>query len=104
MSSDITHHMHIGIGEFRDNPTELWYSHSWALSIRTTSGQFAHYAPGEPSSLQTLLHSYATKRCQTTTIRHTGRVWFVGRDYRTKSADAISVHVMEIEESSKLSQ
>jgi len=41
--------MHRGLGEFVDAPTELWQSSSWLASIRTTSGEFAHYQAARPS-------------------------------------------------------
>jgi hypothetical protein len=38
IASDIRHKLHLGLGEFHDNPVEIWQSHSWRSSIRTTSG------------------------------------------------------------------
>ncbi|KAL7818066.1 hypothetical protein V8C44DRAFT_211757 [Trichoderma aethiopicum] len=42
LSSDVANNMHTGLAHFVDEPTELFHSHSWASSVRTTSGQFAH--------------------------------------------------------------
>jgi hypothetical protein len=42
MSSDVGQKMHVGLAHFVDEPEELYHSHSWASSIRTTSGEFAH--------------------------------------------------------------
>ncbi|KAN0069015.1 hypothetical protein V8E54_012644 [Elaphomyces granulatus] len=49
LRSDIYNQMHITLGKFYDNPQELWHSHAaWRSSIRTSSGQFAHYPDGKP--------------------------------------------------------
>jgi hypothetical protein len=40
--------LHQGMAEYHDAPTELWHSHAWASSIRTTAGQFAHYSSKQP--------------------------------------------------------
>jgi hypothetical protein len=48
LRSKISEQMHFGFGEFHDNPQELWHSHAWRSSIRTTSGQFAHYSSRQP--------------------------------------------------------
>lgn len=40
--SEVCNRMHFGLGEFRDNPRELWHSHAWRSSLCTTSGRFAH--------------------------------------------------------------
>src|SRR6267143_2925613 len=42
MSSDVGQKMHTGLAHFVDEPEELYHSHSWASSIRSTSGEFAH--------------------------------------------------------------
>ena len=42
MSSDVGQKMHTGPAHFVDKPEELYHSHSWASSIRSTSGEFAH--------------------------------------------------------------
>jgi hypothetical protein len=79
--------MHIGMAEFVDSPTELWQSHSWAASIRTTSGQFAHYSSGEtllPSDF--INHNCGEKdcKCGNSEYVHIGRVYEVGIDKRGK--------------------
>ena len=38
----LPHPMHTGLAHFVDEPEELYHSHSWASSIRSTSGEFAH--------------------------------------------------------------
>lgn len=35
--------IYTGLGKFVDSPQEPWESRAWLSSIRTTSGQFAHY-------------------------------------------------------------
>ncbi|KAI4657368.1 uncharacterized protein J4E79_007441 [Alternaria viburni] len=40
--------MFVGMGQFVDNPTELWHSPCWLGSVRTTSGQYAHLKDGSP--------------------------------------------------------
>ncbi|KJX92406.1 hypothetical protein TI39_contig5856g00008 [Zymoseptoria brevis] len=46
--SDIRKHQ--GIGHFTDLSNELWESMAWTGSIRTTSGEFAHYPVVDESS------------------------------------------------------
>ena len=45
MSSDIVKDMHIGMAHWVDTPSELWESRCWSSSLRTTSGQYAHFKP-----------------------------------------------------------
>ena len=81
--------MHIGMAEYIDEPSELWHSRSWSASIRSCSGDFAHYPNGEPifpsdivlyQCLEEMCH------CQAEPPEpHYGRVFSVGRD-RTASA------------------
>lgn len=42
LTSDVANAMHSGLAHFVDEPNELYHSHSWASSVRTTSGQYAH--------------------------------------------------------------
>ena len=42
VASDILRRTHIGPGLFVDNPTELFHSHAWLSSVRSTSGHYAH--------------------------------------------------------------
>lgn len=46
-SKELTKHMHFGMAELVDQPSELWYGEAWAESIRTCSGQFALYPDGQ---------------------------------------------------------
>jgi hypothetical protein len=88
MSSDIVKKMHIGMAEFRDTPTELWHSHCWASSVRTTSGQYAHCPDGTPifpSDFLLFCCNDIDCPCQTGQDMHIGRVYSVARDYRSNS-------------------
>lgn len=42
LSSDTAKDIHTSIIHFVNNPNELYYLLAWLLSIRTTSGQYAH--------------------------------------------------------------
>ena len=85
--------MHFGLGEFRDNPRELWHSHAWRSSLRTTSGRFAHYVSGKPIFPSDII----SFRCYDPSCpsgcyylsatakerQHVGRVYSVGKDFRS---------------------
>lgn len=80
--------MHIGLGEFRDAPTELWHSRCWTSSVRTTSGEYAHYSSDNTPIFPSDFISY---RCVNTECRcsrpdkphlHFGRVFGIGRYHK----------------------
>jgi hypothetical protein len=107
ISSDIQHKLHLGLGEFRDSPVEIWQSHSWRSSIRTTSGEFAHYPttqlPIFPSDFLTFrcYKPECDRGCATDTVtldkHHLGRVYSVGRDFRSGSG-AMGEITLEVQE------
>ena len=49
--SEICNRMHFGLGEFRDNPRELWHSHPWRPSVRRLVGLLTMHM-GSPYSPQ----------------------------------------------------
>ncbi|KAL8802829.1 MAG: hypothetical protein Q9200_006455, partial [Gallowayella weberi] len=83
--------MHLGLAEFVDSPTQLWHSHAWASSIRTSSGHYAHI----PATNETIFPSdFVQHRCLVPDCQcqqgdqdqlHLGRVFEVGKDYRSSS-------------------
>jgi len=108
MSSDISKSMHTGIAEFVDNPTELWHSRCWSSSIRTSSGEYAHFQQGErkpifPSDFVAYIcNDIECIVCTTGTglSNHKGRVQAVGRDMTAEAAEAGNkgIVVLEIRE------
>ena len=107
ITSDIRHKLHLGLGEFHDSPVEIWQSHSWRSSIRTTSGEFAHYLT---TQLPIFPSDFLTFRCcnpecdrgcaiDTGTLdkHHLGRVHGIGRDFRSASG-ATGKIILEIQE------
>jgi hypothetical protein len=103
MSSDVGQKMHSGLAHFVDEPEELYHSHSWASSVRSTSGEFAHIIGWEEteegsmidSMMDVVFPSDIVLYCCTITdcpcqaanaeqphLSHIGRVYGVGRDYR----------------------
>lgn len=104
MSSDISKSMHIGMAHWVDSPVELWESRCWASSLRTTSGQYAHFMPlgsaentdrsGAPIFPSDFVHFKCEDDscdCKTAadgglSTLHVGRVLGVGRDYRSDAA------------------
>jgi hypothetical protein len=112
ISFDVAKSMHSGLALFVDTPTELFHSHSWASSARTTSGRFAHILDSEGYEVELVLPSdficyYCTDigcGCQNITdswryIAHIGRVYEVGKDWRRKhcgeNAGEIAIQVQE---------
>ena len=83
LSSDLMKKMHVGMAEFVDTPSELWHSNSWAASVRTTSGQYAHYPNGKPL----FPSDFLWYRCLDTacTEIHLGRALAVGVERRSRS-------------------
>lgn len=119
LSSDIANNMHSGLAHFVDEPTELYHSHSWASSVRTTSGQFAHILgnqtgeDGRPIHLSVVFPSDFVLYCCLDSDyvcqyvsgdhphnAHVGRVYGVGKDYRsdycTKSLGDIVLQIQEV--------
>lgn len=86
---ELRNKMHFGMAEFVDAPSELWQSHAWGSSIRSCSGDFAHYSNGEvifPSDFMYYRCTHSDCTCQSEQCVHLGRVLAVGRD---KSSTAI---------------
>ncbi|OXV05389.1 hypothetical protein Egran_06843 [Elaphomyces granulatus] len=108
LRSDISNQMYFDLG---DNPKELWHSHAWRSSIRTSSGQFAHYPDGKPIFPSDFIffrcHDYkCTRGCSkpgdpsSVQRQHVGRVHSVGRDFRSsirrQAQGVITVEVQEV--------
>lgn len=106
VASDIGRRAHTGPGFFVDAPHELFESHSWLSSVRTTSGRYAHIILDDgrigpaifPSDwvYYRCLDSACELRCSA--IRdhsddivniHIGRVYGVGLDRRTRPCTAM---------------
>lgn len=94
LASNITKTMHLQMGEFHDahQQDELYKSQSWTSSIRSTSGDFAHFHTGQPifpSDIVTFrCLDLQCGACSNTGTRlsafsHLGRVLGVGRDFRS---------------------
>lgn len=103
MSSDIVNSMHIGMAEYRDSPSELWHSRCWASSIRTTSGQYAHFEEGNGAPIfpsDFVKYQCLEEDCTRCAFKdwHLGRVISVGRDYCSSALvqGAITLEVREI--------
>ena len=108
LRSEICNQMHFGLGEFRDNPRELWHSHAWRSSLRTTSGRFAHYVSGKPIFPSDII----SFRCYDPSCpsgcynlsatakerQHVGRVYSVGKDFRSgiREQGVVTVEVQQV--------
>ena len=106
VASNIANTLHIGLGEFHDahQQDELFKSNCWRSSIRTTSGEFAHYPSGQPvfpSDFTTFRCSqrppYCNK-CSTNDFGHRGRVLGVGRDYRAAAIEPKGQVIIQMQE------
>ncbi|KAI8171048.1 hypothetical protein KHU50_005759 [Colletotrichum sp. SAR 10_65] len=98
LSSDIAENqMHTGLAWFVDDPTELYHAHCWASSVRTTSGEFAHVANRKTKGLDPVFPSDFVLYCcvddecvcqsasaKDPSMAHVGRIFSVGRDYRSQ--------------------
>lgn len=108
MSSEFGQKMHSGLAHFVDEPEELYHSHCWSSSVRTTAGEYAHVMgldqddenttdDDKPVAIETIFPSDIVRYCcvnsdcpcQDTTAEnrgpsHFGRVYGVGRDHRTE--------------------
>jgi hypothetical protein len=109
LASDITKNMHFGMAEWHDDtPTELWHSFSWASSIRTTSGEYAHYPatgyPIFPSDFVAFRCADLECSCHDVQINspdmHIGRVHSVARNYRV-DADKPGAVTLAIQEGTR---
>jgi hypothetical protein len=87
MESDVYNKMHHGIAHWVDDPHEIWHSHSWASSIRTTSGEFAHYPKGSPIFPSDFLSYTCTEGgCDCSSLKpHLGRVYSIIKDFRSRA-------------------
>ena len=105
MGSDITRKMHVGFGEFHDKPTELWHGHGWRSSIRTTAGNFSHYSDGKPIFPSDIITFHCDDHLNCENL-HLGRVYSVGRDYRSSALEhgRTTIEVQEIIRPEILSQ
>ena len=105
MGSDITRKMHVGFGEFHDEPTELWHGHGWRSSIRTTAGNFSHYSDGKPIFPSDIITFHCDDYLNCENL-HLGRVYSVGRDYRSSALEhgRTTIEVQEIIRPEILSQ
>lgn len=96
--------MYFGMGQFV-NPaetTELWHSHAWRSSLRTTGGQYPKYPNGDPlfaSDFVEYLCNTAGCTCETIGPVHLGRVISCGKDCRSDAEPDEKGHVyLEIQE------
>lgn len=110
LSSDIVKKMHVGMAEYRDEPTELWHSRCWASSLRTSSGQYPHYqhgsSAGQPIFPSDFVYfSCFDPDCQCNSgdegheILHFGRAIGFGKDFRTNqlvSKGKTVIHIQEV--------
>ena len=104
LASDLAKRMHFGLAHFVDKATDLFHSHSWASSVRTTSGQYAHVIRKQtdvrgneievydhavfPSDFVLYKCSNGECVCKTASTSnadnaHLGRIYGVGKDFRT---------------------
>ena len=81
-TNNIRSKMYFGMAELVDEPQELWHSMMWAESIRSCSGDFARYYPGNRTPVfpgDVVLYSCSTPTCVHT---HRGRIRMIARDMR----------------------
>lgn len=108
-SPQIISKMHIGFAEFVDSPTQLWQSRSWAASVRSTSGRFAHYSNGQPIfPSDFVLHRCLDPicHCQNGSLPHLGRVLAIGKDYRStrNHSGALGSIAIEVQKTARLTE
>lgn len=102
LASDVAQAMHTGLALFVDEPTELYHSHSWASSVRTTSGEYAHVYGSDadtsgPVELDVIFPSDFVLYCcleeacicqdasgNDPQNAHIGRVYGIGKDHQTE--------------------
>lgn len=102
LRSDIAKGMHMGMAEYHDTPTELWHSRCWSSSVRTSSGQYAHFWSGEaifPSDFLCFVCDDTDCACHNETgdTYHLGRVYGVGLDFRSQPVVPDHGIVLEIQ-------
>ncbi|KAI1485633.1 hypothetical protein F5X96DRAFT_674446 [Biscogniauxia mediterranea] len=115
IASDIGQRTHHGPAIFVDEPTELFHSHAWASSVRTTDGHYAHIWIEDGSRGPVIFPSdFIYFRCtedgcfchaiengsDNVTDLHIGRVYGVGWDKRKKSCthdmkDQLAIQIQE---------
>jgi hypothetical protein len=101
-ASEISKRVHSGPGLIVDEPTELYHSHAWLSSVRSTSGRFAHviidgkkgpaifpsdwvyYWCNDTMACPLQCHNVDEEDDNITDI-HIGRIYGVGYDHRLKS-------------------
>lgn len=87
--------VHTGMAEFVDKPSALWHTDSWATSIQSSSGEFAHYSDGSPIFPSDVVYhrcTYSNHGCHTGTApMHISCVYTVGRDYTEQAAHKGSI-------------
>ncbi|KAJ0304530.1 hypothetical protein COL516b_005887 [Colletotrichum fioriniae] len=96
--SDLAKKMHFDMAYFVDSPSELYHSHTWSGSIRTTSGIYVHSInedltlgdPIFPSNFVYFVCCQADCRCANSnasdySFYHVGRVYGVGKDFKSRS-------------------
>ncbi|CAK7265745.1 hypothetical protein SEPCBS119000_001668 [Sporothrix epigloea] len=116
-SSSAETESHVGLAHFVDSPSEAHNSRSWAASVRTTGGEFAHILiPGEDGELKNgqpvfpsdvVKYTCLDSECpcnfhhiHQSPLYHVGRVSQVGKDYRsnycTVKQGEIALSIQEI--------
>jgi hypothetical protein len=111
VGSDIFDNMHQGPAIFVDAPHELFHSHAWASSVRTTCGRYAHIpnitevCPVFPSDF--IYYRCLQEHCHCQSIGdeddeivdiHIGRVYGVGFDHRRRPCSNPGELVLQIQE------
>jgi len=110
LNSDLVAKMYFGMGQYHNNnsDTELWYSHAWRSSLRTTSGRYPHYPDGQPlfvSDFVTFSCPYDICDCKIGGNLHLGRVFSVGVNLRSDAAEFRQHNevVLEVQEAHRFS-
>ncbi|KAF6223757.1 hypothetical protein HO173_013218 [Letharia columbiana] len=81
--------MFFGMAQYVDEPTELWQSHAWGSSIRSTSGEVCH------TQKRALIIPGDLVRIRSSPYR-IGRVIFIGRDYRQGATGHIVITLQAV--------
>ena len=82
--------MFFGMAQYVDEPTELWQSHAWGSSIRSTSGEVCHTQRGA------LIIPGDIVKIRSAAAYRIGRVTFIGRDYREGAAGDIIITLQAV--------
>lgn len=88
-SSQFMSRLHCGLAHFVDRPSELWHGWAWGTSIRTTSGEFAHYTNGQPIFPSDFVYYRCGQvDCECIFIQktHLGRILCVGKNYTSRAS------------------